>query len=361
MIYVNGTELTTAQDYYINSSSTANITPNYVYCNGTLIWSKPLSTSYFLEYASGSISYPGQPGKSTQSKSISYGTADVVQIPMGKQGVITTNTLYCYYPQNYTSVSPYNWNSASNSFFGLMTYTGTPTFTINVDAGDTYISDWIVYRGKPYLTSKSSNISSFVIYDLTGDSSYTVPASTSASTTWRKLPSSSSAKVYGCGVGTSDSAKQYYWKWTYNNKYSYYWICTSSNFNRAARSFQSINMTPVSSNSPYIQFGSVSTVSIQYLTLKSNGGTSYTITNNLPFEVTVEYNTKKCNWDDGYNWTGLSNISSFTLGANSSRSVTISSNWFADAETCSIKAPNGYRYISCLGSDGYLSTQAKTY
>lgn len=37
MIYVNGTELTTAQDYYINSSSTANITPNYVYCNGTLI------------------------------------------------------------------------------------------------------------------------------------------------------------------------------------------------------------------------------------------------------------------------------------------------------------------------------------
>lgn len=358
MIYVNGIELTTSNKYYINGSGT---TPNYVYCNGTLVWSKPLTTSYYLEYASGSIAYPGQPGKSTQSTSISYGSADAVQIPTGKQGVITTNTLYCYYPQDYTSVSPSNWNSSSNSFFGAMTYTGTPTFKINVNAGDTYISDWILYRGKPYLTSKSSYISSFVIYNLNGNLSYTVPASASASTTWRKLPSNSAVKVYGCGVGTSDNAKQYYWRWTYNNQNTYYWIVTSASFNNAARSFQEINFTPVASNSPYIQFGRVDTVSIGYLTLKNKSGSTYTITNNMPFEVTVEYNTKKCNWDDGINWTGLSDISSFTLTSGASKDVTISSNWFADAETCSIKAPNGYRYISCLGSDGYLSTQAKTY
>ena len=43
------------------------------------------------------------------------------------------------------------------------------------------------------------------------------------------------------------------------------------------------------------RLGKIYKKSISYLTLKSNGGTSYTITNNLPFEVTVEYNTKKCN------------------------------------------------------------------
>ena len=34
MIYVNGTELATVNDIYLNGSST---TPNYVYCNGTLV------------------------------------------------------------------------------------------------------------------------------------------------------------------------------------------------------------------------------------------------------------------------------------------------------------------------------------
>lgn len=74
-----------------------------------------------------------------QSTNIPYGDADAVQIPMGEQGVITTNTLYCSYPQDYTSVSPSDWQSSTRDFFGTMSYSGTPTFKINVDAGDTYI------------------------------------------------------------------------------------------------------------------------------------------------------------------------------------------------------------------------------
>lgn len=49
------------------------------------------------------------------------------------------------------------------------------------------------------------------------------------------------------------------------------------------------------------RLGKIYKHAIEYLTLKNKSGSTYTITNNMPFSVTVEYNTKKCNWNDGYN------------------------------------------------------------
>lgn len=43
------------------------------------------------------------------------------------------------------------------------------------------------------------------------------------------------------------------------------------------------------------RLGKIYKHSISYLNLQHVSGTSYTITNRLPFSVTVEYNTKKCN------------------------------------------------------------------
>ena len=89
----------------------------------------------------------------------------------------------------------------------------------------------------------------------------------------------------------------------------------------------------------------VSFIDYSYLSLKFSSGTSYNITNNDNVSHTVYYNSKKCNSGDAKNWTGLSDIKSVTINANSSKSVTINSNWFADSETCSFTTSN-YRYIS---------------
>ncbi len=93
---------------------------------------------------------------------------------------------------------------------------------------------------------------------------------------------------------------------------------------------------------------SVMTV-VTYLTLsnlgKSNGSWSIKITNPLNQAVTVEYNTKMCFTDDAKNWSGLSDIGTVTIAANSSATVSISTNWFATAIAVSYEL-EGYRIIS---------------
>lgn len=78
---------------------------------------------------------------------------------------------------------------------------------------------------------------------------------------------------------------------------------------------------------------------------KSNGSWNINITNPLSKGITVYYNSKMCNFNDAKNWTGLSDVTSVYIPANSSRQVTISENWFATSITISYIA-NGNRLIS---------------
>lgn len=96
------------------------------------------------------------------------------------------------------------------------------------------------------------------------------------------------------------------------------------------------------------------TYSYEYLTFTHVSGDEYTITNNDKISHTVYYNSKKCNSGDAKNWTGLSDVKTSNVAAGKSSTVYISSNWFADSQTCSFTTRT-YRYIS-YRQDSYSSS-----
>lgn len=87
----------------------------------------------------------------------------------------------------------------------------------------------------------------------------------------------------------------------------------------------------------------------KYLSLinlgKNNGKWKIRIKNPLKQEITVEYNKKMCFEGDAKNWTGLKDVESISISANSSKDVEISTNVFATCIAISYKI-DGYRVIS---------------
>lgn len=102
----------------------------------------------------------------------------------------------------------------------------------------------------------------------------------------------------------------------------------------------------------------VSFINYNYLTFTFVSGYTYTITNTDKISHTVYYNKKKCNSGDAKNWTGLSDVTSVTISAGSSKTVTLQSNWWANAQTCSFTT-NNYRYISYIvdGDSSYSTNR----
>lgn len=72
-----------------------------------------------------------------------------------------------------------------------------------------------------------------------------------------------------------------------------------------------------------------------YLTISNAGksGSSWKINIKNPFSesITVYYNAKMCFDDDAKKWTGLNDVKSVTIGANQTKQVNISENFFATA------------------------------
>ncbi|MCD8294845.1 MAG: hypothetical protein LUE27_06370 [Clostridia bacterium] len=67
--------------------------------------------------------------------------------------------------------------------------------------------------------------------------------------------------------------------------------------------------------------------------------------NNGGSDVTCYYNSKMCNVNDGREWTGLSDVTSVNIGANSYETVEIKTNWFARSIAIS-RMYDGNRYVS---------------
>ena len=95
--------------------------------------------------------------------------------------------------------------------------------------------------------------------------------------------------------------------------------------------------------------GRRSAVVYTYLTIenkgKSGGTWTIKITNPLSKGITVEYNSKMCNYGDARDWTGLKDVKSVYIPANGSTQVSISENWFATSIAISYLS-NGNRLIS---------------
>ena len=79
---------------------------------------------------------------------------------------------------------------------------------------------------------------------------------------------------------------------------------------------------------------------------KSGTTWSIKITNPSSKAVTVYYNKKMCYLSDAQNWTGLNDVASFTLTSGSSKTITISENWFATSITVSYVTSSGVRMIT---------------
>lgn len=102
-----------------------------------------------------------------------------------------------------------------------------------------------------------------------------------------------------------------------------------------------------------------------YLRLENVGsGWKIKITNPSTQGLTVYYNSKMCNFNDAKNWTGLKDVNEdgVYIGPGSSKTVTITSNWFATSVTVSYVI-NGKRYISYangLNGGGGISVNYNT-
>ena len=104
MIYVNGTEMKTVGDLYINGT-----TPTSVYCNGTLVWTKLVTTTFAFNNSgdgdiSATLTYYQQPGDSTKTTSTSSSVS--FQARPSTVVSISMTTTGCFYPNSYSSVSP---------------------------------------------------------------------------------------------------------------------------------------------------------------------------------------------------------------------------------------------------------------
>ena len=82
---------------------------------------------------------------------------------------------------------------------------------------------------------------------------------------------------------------------------------------------------------------------------KSGSAWKITITNTTAQTVTVYYNTKMCTEADAKNWTNLRDVSSFTLAAGASKTVTISERFLATSIAISFYS-GSTRYISYANS-----------
>lgn len=78
------------------------------------------------------------------------------------------------------------------------------------------------------------------------------------------------------------------------------------------------------------------TIDNMFLEIEIVSSTKVKIHNPTPYSVYVEYNTKKCFFDDGRNWKNLSNVKKITdpVQPHGYVEVTISNNWFADSYAC---------------------------
>ncbi len=69
---------------------------------------------------------------------------------------------------------------------------------------------------------------------------------------------------------------------------------------------------------------------------KKDGNKWYiTITNTFSQKIVIYYNSKMCNENDAQNWTGLNDIKTINVNANSEAHVIIQENWFATCITMS--------------------------
>ena len=147
-------------------------------------------------------------------------------------------------------------------------------------------------------------------------------------------------------LNSSGSSPSTYGGWQYTEgtsiTYSLY------NFNKGTTD---INFSDKESNL-------IAYIDYKYLTFTWVSGSTYTITNNDKINHTVYYNKKKCNEGDARNWTGLSDIASFTLTPGGWIQVTLQSNWWANSQTCSFTT-RGYRYISYIvdGDSSYRTNK----
>lgn len=136
-------------------------------------------------------------------------------------------------------------------------------------------------------------------------------------------------------LNSSNSAPNTYGSWQYTEStsvsYSLY------NFNKGNTD---IHFSTTESNL-------IAYINYSYLTFTWVSGYNYTITNNDKISHTVYYNKKKCNSGDAKNWTGLSDVTSVILSAGGFVNITLQSNWFANAQTCSFTTRT-YRYISYI-------------
>lgn len=91
---------------------------------------------------------------------------------------------------------------------------------------------------------------------------------------------------------------------------------------------------------------------------KSGGAWKIKVTNPFNYKLKVYYNTKMCNEGDAKEWKGLKDESYITLEAYQSKTVNISTNWFATSVALSYIANDGVRvitYANGLGADGSIN------
>ena len=86
-----------------------------------------------------------------------------------------------------------------------------------------------------------------------------------------------------------------------------------------------------------------------YLQLEIEGKNGNTwiinVGNWLNFDVTVQYNSKMCNFNDAKNWNGLKDVKTLNISRNQEKTIDISENWFATSIAVSYQR-NGKRYIT---------------
>ena len=102
------------------------------------------------------------------------------------------------------------------------------------------------------------------------------------------------------------------------------------------------------------------------LTKGSKSGSTWTVTvkNNTIFNLTLYYNKKMCFYNDGINWSGLSDVTSTTISPFSTTTIKVTTNWFADSIAVShtFNGLTSTRYITVAKnpSNGSLSNYTST-
>ena len=143
------------------------------------------------------------------------------------------------------------------------------------------------------------------------------------------------------------------------------WYCSELNY--AAYLYAGFDLSAVSSSAwcwPYdillsqrLNYVNISDCLDARLLSKDGDTWQFRIYNTSNSAITLYYNTKLAFEGDARNWTGLKDITSKTINANSSTVVYVSKNVLADTATFS-HVKNGRRYITFCG-DMYEGMQMR--